>query len=412
MSRANNRVEATAEKFIFEESLSDAEKLTLRNLIGAETAGSKVIHVSKATVATDTRTGLSKYDPFVPFATLTAAKDAAESGDLIVVLPGVYTGRGLLKNGVDWYFTPNASIHNTDATEHPLEAIFDDGVGGSIGENFVNSTSTAVVCKVTGHGDFKDEGWTGCVLRLSNSASEVLFEFRNASVIRVDVDSVAAVFRIRTDGAAPFPIVHAKGDLATSIHYDVIWGGGSDSTFHIKRMLCADNCVEDTIGLVVSDYLGGMGEDTGVAITAFSGTAIIGTIDKAGGAGVLEFGGQIKCNHIIAQNSDVDAPVILGAGCIAEIALLEMSGSNPAVVLAAGAELRNSRIQCTNANSHSVLLDGSGGKIHNSILVAGSSANSIAGTDTVKVMNVFANKAVAGGVTQQVGTVTVDANVS
>jgi hypothetical protein len=39
MSRANNRVEATAEKFIFEESLSDAEKLTLRNLIGAETAG-------------------------------------------------------------------------------------------------------------------------------------------------------------------------------------------------------------------------------------------------------------------------------------------------------------------------------------------------------------------------------------
>jgi hypothetical protein len=39
MSRANNRVEPTAEKFIFEESLSDAEKLTLRNLIGAETAG-------------------------------------------------------------------------------------------------------------------------------------------------------------------------------------------------------------------------------------------------------------------------------------------------------------------------------------------------------------------------------------
>jgi hypothetical protein len=35
MSRANNRIEATAEKFFFEESLSTAEKLTLRAILDA-----------------------------------------------------------------------------------------------------------------------------------------------------------------------------------------------------------------------------------------------------------------------------------------------------------------------------------------------------------------------------------------
>jgi hypothetical protein len=38
MSRANNRVEPTAEKFIFEESMTSEEKGTLRNLIGLEDA--------------------------------------------------------------------------------------------------------------------------------------------------------------------------------------------------------------------------------------------------------------------------------------------------------------------------------------------------------------------------------------
>jgi hypothetical protein len=91
MSRANNRVEPTAEKFIFEESVSNSEGATLRGLIGIDPAGSNVIHVSKATAATDTRTGLSKYDAFKPFATIGEAIDASVSGDLILVEPGVFS---------------------------------------------------------------------------------------------------------------------------------------------------------------------------------------------------------------------------------------------------------------------------------------------------------------------------------
>src|SRR3989442_13257882 len=38
------------------------------------------------------------------FQTLTAAKTAALSGDTIMVLPGVYDEKNLLKNGVNWHF--------------------------------------------------------------------------------------------------------------------------------------------------------------------------------------------------------------------------------------------------------------------------------------------------------------------
>jgi hypothetical protein len=76
------------------------------------------------------------------FATLTAAKTAAQSGDLIIVYPGTYAERDLLKNGVNWHFLDGAIVSYTDPNTGTGRGIFDDRGG-------------AVTCSVTGRGVFK-----------------------------------------------------------------------------------------------------------------------------------------------------------------------------------------------------------------------------------------------------------------
>lgn len=66
-------------------------------------AAGKIVHVSKATAATDTRGSYSKYDLTVPFATIAAAISASASGDVIQVGPGTYsetTAHFVLPSGV------------------------------------------------------------------------------------------------------------------------------------------------------------------------------------------------------------------------------------------------------------------------------------------------------------------------
>lgn len=61
------------------------------NLSLVPSSAGAVIYVSKSTTATDTRTGLSAYDPAAPFSTIGAAIAAASDGDVIIVRPGTYT---------------------------------------------------------------------------------------------------------------------------------------------------------------------------------------------------------------------------------------------------------------------------------------------------------------------------------
>src|SRR5687767_2985172 len=49
----------------------------------------------------------------VPFKTLTKAKTAAVSGDTIMVLPGTYNEKNLLKHNVNWFFLPGAVVAYT-----------------------------------------------------------------------------------------------------------------------------------------------------------------------------------------------------------------------------------------------------------------------------------------------------------
>lgn len=77
-------------------------------------SGSKVLYVSKGANATDTRTGLSKYDQTRPFATLTAARSASESGDAVVVFPGDFGSESVSpKTGVEFLTLPGATVPET-----------------------------------------------------------------------------------------------------------------------------------------------------------------------------------------------------------------------------------------------------------------------------------------------------------
>jgi hypothetical protein len=132
-------------------------------------SGRKILYVSKGDAATDARGGLNKYDALQPFATLGAAKNAAAYGDVIVVEPGTYNERDLLKNGVDWHFQAGAIVHYVGTTPG---AIWDDTSTGADG---------AVVSNITGYGVF-NQGNTGDnedpaveadVIKIGNANSDV-----------------------------------------------------------------------------------------------------------------------------------------------------------------------------------------------------------------------------------------------
>ena len=74
----------------------------------------------------------------IPFKSLKAAKDAAVVGDTIVVLPGTYNERDLLKNGVNWHFLNGAKVNYSGASDG---GIFDTG-------------GSSIASSITGYGEF------------------------------------------------------------------------------------------------------------------------------------------------------------------------------------------------------------------------------------------------------------------
>lgn len=77
-----------------------------------------------------------------PYLTINAAKTAALAGNLIYVHPGIYNEKNLLKDLVNYYFSPGAKVISDDIA---AGAIFDDSPTG---------TNSAVTCLITGYGEF------------------------------------------------------------------------------------------------------------------------------------------------------------------------------------------------------------------------------------------------------------------
>ena len=125
----------------------------------------------------------------LPYATLTAAKNAALSGETIVVRPGTYNERNLLKTGVNWNFDFGAIVNYTGSANG---SVFSDGVDGTAG---------AVACKILGKGDFRNGGSvvTGTVphtvMCLSNASSNIYFEAWNVACT-VDSDQTNEAIKV------------------------------------------------------------------------------------------------------------------------------------------------------------------------------------------------------------------------
>lgn len=122
----------------------------------------------------------------VPFKTLGAAKTAASSssGDTIMVLPGTYNEKNLLKNGVNWHFLPGAKVAYTGAS---AGGIFDDSSNGSNG---------AVTSQVTGYGEFEITATTGSghVVHLSSGSSKLTLEAKSLSSVNTAIKITNGIF--------------------------------------------------------------------------------------------------------------------------------------------------------------------------------------------------------------------------
>lgn len=203
------------------QTIPTVNQASARANIGLVDITGLVISVSKGATATDERAGLSKYDHSAPFATLSAAKTAAESGDLIVVGPGIWDENDLLKNGVHWRFLPGADIVFTG---NGTLGIFDDGGG-------------AVSCTIVSEGDMSfspSEAIQKGVVYLGNENSIVHFKARRC----FNTNAVAGVF-FQENGTLFVECEYSESTAG----YNIWWING-EGYYRIRKVVAAANgCV-------------------------------------------------------------------------------------------------------------------------------------------------------------------------
>lgn len=454
-------------------------------------AGSKTIYVSKGANATDTRTGLSAYDANRPFATLTAAKDAAVSGDTISVGPGDYNERNLLKNGVNWCFLPGARVvFSQEYTEdQATTAIWDDGgamvVSVIRGGDFIVDVTDGALGVLTGT-------WAG--VRLTNASSNVRFEGIGDISVQANGDNLDAPRSvIQSEGAL---YIAGAGNLDQGIensggsqHVEAlsvlsainISGTQNIATESVGVISCSDGTqrvdTKTTTGIITcgggnqtvradshsalqvnatngtqsidfketaASFTVNRGAFQFVRITHFTGTlntSATGTgtstlranIDSWINNGLPSLGGVvdvvIACPRLVSTTAPAfqitaTSGKITFLHCDVLVSATSTSYPNWSAVRFGAAStcvivFEGGRFAVSDTNDP--VIDYHSSSTGNSVilsgvtLVAGSSAsNSInaAAAETLKVYSAVANKAVDGDITQQVGTVTVDANVT
>jgi hypothetical protein len=172
-------------------TVADVLALALSSVPAANT-----LYVAKdGSDATGARGNVAK-----PFLTLAAAKAAALAGDTIIVRPGTYNERNLLKTGVNWHFEAGAVVDYTGAADG---GIFDDTPLGANG---------AVASKVTGHGRFRSASTSATAATYDNTPHTALRIHNPASDVYVEALSVEC-----THAQPSHAIFHLDGTLKCRI---------------------------------------------------------------------------------------------------------------------------------------------------------------------------------------------------
>lgn len=170
-----------------------------------------------------------------PYLTIAAAVAAASSGDTVVVRPGTYDERNLLKNGVYLHFEAGAVVEYTGTNDG---AIFDDSATGANG---------AVETKITGDGRFIYAGTSAAattphVFNITNAGTHIDCTAQEAfmNMTTTPASAPAAIFQsagyIKFLGHAIEANVGALGVNASCYK----WEGG-DSDIVVERLLATGN---------------------------------------------------------------------------------------------------------------------------------------------------------------------------
>ena len=181
----------------------------------------------------------------VPFKTLTAAKNAAQAGDTIMVLPGTYDENDLLRDQVNWYFFPGALVHYTDTQ---AGAIFDTG-------------SSAVTSCIAGLGEFQSDNTE--VVVFSSPGSDVRIEARRmmadaATCVHVYAQSdclrlvvaekIEGVVGINMNGGSTCRCIVDADEVCGTASYGVLYSGGELLHVTARRLSAWSNVVQLTDG--------------------------------------------------------------------------------------------------------------------------------------------------------------------
>jgi hypothetical protein len=179
------------------------------------TPGSKILLVDPNGNDTTGARGTFNY-----FATPSAARSVAQSGDLIIVRPGAYTSQSQLqKAGVNWYFEKGSSILNTSNNQ-------------TIFSQLVNQDY-----EVLGKGVFETRGTNSYVLN-TQVGQKVRFEFESMKTFRTE----AIRYQGQTVPYSGSSEVVVKGDLIeTHASFGVVMGGfvRKGSSFSVKTIICS-----------------------------------------------------------------------------------------------------------------------------------------------------------------------------
>lgn len=162
----------------------------------------------------------------VPFKTLTKAKEAAVSGDTIMVLPGTYNEKNLLKNGVNWHFLPGAKVIYSGTA---AGGIFDTSGDG-------NGTDGGVISMITGWGEFQitEPTTAGHVVYSAAGYSELFIEakkmvsYNSACVKRTDSGGILNIQVMEGIDSSTGRVVEIGGGTQTFIRaYRLYTSGGA-----------------------------------------------------------------------------------------------------------------------------------------------------------------------------------------
>jgi len=262
------------------------------NKVGAMLTVNSTLHVSKS--GTDTRDGISNYDFSTPFLTIRAAKNAAVSGDTIIIWPGVYEDEyDILKNGVDYNFQAGASVVQTTALTNG-SVLFRDPTyadGDSAGDRVSN---------VYGQGSFI----------CNNTLSKNLIRIADAS----SKVTISGNLLESTTATSVDPIVlHNNGNLELSFRKIISSGRGIRSADGV--LILKNSYVKSALGSAVATM--------GTTLSAFIDNCQLETecVDIECGA-VYVYPGSAGCrikNSILYSASTYSITTQLGGNCVISI---------------------------------------------------------------------------------------------